>query len=99
LMVERLAARALPGCRIQLFGNAGASFAADRTAAARCATRGPESLAKLNAEHKRDHPGESEPEARIQNYELAARMQLAATEVLDLSKETEATKKLYGLDN
>ena len=56
-------------------------------------------LAKLNAEHKRDHPGESELEARIQNYELAARMQLAATEVLDLSKETEATKKLYGLDN
>src|SRR5438046_1755733 len=53
-------------------------------------------LAKLNAEHKRDHPGESELEARIQNYELAARMQLAATEVLDLFKGQEATKKPYG---
>jgi Protein of unknown function (DUF1501) len=56
-------------------------------------------LAKLNAVHKREHPGESELEARIQNYELAARMQLAAPEVLDLSKEPESAKKLYGLDN
>ena len=56
-------------------------------------------LAKLNAAHSRNHPGESELDARIQNFELAARMQLAAGEVLDLSKETEATKKLYGLDN
>jgi hypothetical protein len=56
-------------------------------------------LAKLNAEHLRNHPHESELDARIQNYELAARMQLAAPEVLDLSKETEATRKLYGLDN
>ena len=38
-------------------------------------------------------------EARIANYELAARMQLAATQVADLSKETEATKKLYGVDD
>ena len=58
-----------------------------------------DSLAKLNALHRRDHPGESELEARIQNYELAARMQLAAAEALDLSKESEATRKLYGLDN
>ena len=56
-------------------------------------------LAKINVEHLRHHPRESELEARIQNYELAARMQLAAAEVLDLSNETEATKKLYGLDN
>lgn len=56
-------------------------------------------LARLNAEHLRDYPGESELEARIQNYELAARMQLAVTGALDLSQETEATKKLYGLDN
>jgi uncharacterized protein DUF1501 len=38
-------------------------------------------------------------EARIANYELAARMQLAATKVADLSKETDATKKLYGMDD
>ena len=56
-------------------------------------------LAKLNAEHLRRHPGESELEARIQNYEMAAGMQLAATEVLDLSKESDATRKAYGLDD
>ncbi len=56
-------------------------------------------LAKLNASHLRDHPGESELDARIQNFELAARMQLAAADVLDLSKETDATRKMYGLDN
>jgi len=56
-------------------------------------------LANMNEEHRRTHPGETELDARIQNYELAARMQLAAAEILDLSKESDATKKLYGLDN
>ena len=56
-------------------------------------------LEKLNEEHRRKYPSESELEARIRNYELAARMQLAAADVLDLSKESEATKQLYGLDS
>jgi hypothetical protein len=56
-------------------------------------------LAKLNEEHRKDFPGETDLEARIRNYELAARMQLAADATLDLGRETEATKKLYGLDN
>ena len=56
-------------------------------------------LAKLNEEHRRKYPQESELEARIRNYELAARMQLAAGELLDLGKETAETKKLYGLDD
>jgi len=56
-------------------------------------------LARFNGLHKREHPRELELDARIQNYELAARMQLAATEVVDLSKESDATRKLYGLDN
>ena len=41
-------------------------------------------LAKLNTEHLRDHQGESELDARIQNFELAARMQLSAGDALDL---------------
>src|SRR5439155_14700278 len=41
---------------------------------------------------------ESDLEARIRNYELAARMQLASGQVLDVSAEPEAIKKLYGLD-
>jgi hypothetical protein len=45
-------------------------------------------LAQLNGLHLEEHPRESELEARIENFELAARMQLAATNVLDLSGET-----------
>ena len=56
-------------------------------------------LAKLNAAHLRNHPGETELEARIENFELSARMQLAAADVLDLSKESAATKELYGLND
>jgi Protein of unknown function (DUF1501) len=55
-------------------------------------------LAKLNEEHRRQYPGESDLDARIRNYELAARMQLAAGEVLDISAEPEAIKQSYGLD-
>ena len=57
-----------------------------------------EFLARMNERHRRDYVHESALDARIRNYELAARMQLAAGDVLDLSKETEATRKMYGLD-
>jgi hypothetical protein len=53
---------------------------------------------RLNQEHLATRPGESDLEARIQSFELAARMQTAAKEALDISSESEATKKLYGLD-
>ncbi|MGD9723243.1 MAG: DUF1501 domain-containing protein [Pirellulales bacterium] len=56
-------------------------------------------LARLNEDHRRRYPDESELETRIRNYELAARMQLAAGSVLDLSGETAATRTMYGLDN
>jgi hypothetical protein len=53
---------------------------------------------RMNREHADARPGESDLEARIQSFELAARMQTAAKEALDLSKESEATRKLYGID-
>lgn len=56
-------------------------------------------LQALNRKHAERFPGESDLEARIASYELAARMQTAAREALDISKETQATQKLYGLDN
>jgi hypothetical protein len=55
-------------------------------------------LEKLNRAHQTGREADSRLEARIASYELAARLQLSAPEVLDISKETEATKKLYGLD-
>jgi len=56
-------------------------------------------LQALNQKHLRTRPGELELEARIANFELAARMQLSATDALDLSSETKATQQMYGLDN
>src|SRR4051794_36075015 len=55
-------------------------------------------LNELNADHLASHPGELDLEARIASYELAAKMQTAAKEALDLSRETHKTKAMYGLD-
>jgi hypothetical protein len=52
----------------------------------------------MNQRHRQDYPLESALDARIRNYELRADA-IGAGDVLDLSKETEATRKLYGLDN
>ncbi|MDX1933403.1 MAG: DUF1501 domain-containing protein [Capsulimonadales bacterium] len=57
-----------------------------------------EFLGRLNREHLAARPGDSELEARIASYELAYRMQMSAPEAVDLSKESEETKALYGLD-
>jgi hypothetical protein len=56
-------------------------------------------LGQINREHLDRHAGELDLAARIQSYELAARMQVAAKEALDLSQESEATHKLYRIDD
>lgn len=55
-------------------------------------------LKELNQEHWRSRKGESELTARLQSYELAFRMQTAATDAVDLSKESVKTRERYGLD-
>ena len=54
-------------------------------------------LQDLNRRHAESHSDRSELEARISNYELAARMQTSAADALDISQETEATHRLYGI--
>ena len=54
-------------------------------------------IAELNQKHLNAHGGGSELEARIASYELAFRMQSSAPEAVDISKETAATKALYGI--
>lgn len=56
-------------------------------------------LSRLNHEHMAENPGDSRLEARIASYELAAKMQLSAPEVLDVSRETQVVRNLYGLDD
>ncbi len=53
-------------------------------------------LKRLNERHLARNPGDSELAARIASYELAARLQLSAPEVSDLSGETAATHESYG---
>lgn len=56
-------------------------------------------LAQLNREHADSRPGDERLESRIRAYELAARMQLAAPEALDISGEPAHVLRLYGLDH
>lgn len=56
-------------------------------------------LKQLNQRHEQERTGDSRLNARIQSYELAAKMQLQAPEVLDLSNETKSTLNMYGLNS
>jgi hypothetical protein len=56
-------------------------------------------LAKLNRRSLEQHPAEPELSARIESFELAYRMQMAAPEALDIGRETKEIHRLYGLDN
>jgi hypothetical protein len=57
-----------------------------------------ELISGLDRVHESRRPLRPQLAARIAAYELAARMQIAASDALDLSQETEATLKLYGID-
>jgi hypothetical protein len=57
-----------------------------------------EVLNQMNSEHLASRADDSRLEARIASYELAAKLQLSAPEVMDISKESPATHRLYGLD-
>jgi len=56
-------------------------------------------LNRLNKEGAARYPQDTELQARNRSYELAARMEVAAPEAVDLSKESDATRELYGLND
>jgi uncharacterized protein (DUF1501 family) len=58
-----------------------------------------DALGEYNGEHNLARMDNSNLSARIASYELAARMQMHAPEAVDLAKESEATKAMYGMDN
>jgi hypothetical protein len=55
-------------------------------------------MAEINRAHAATREGDQRLDARIRSYELAAKMQLAAPEALNLKAEPESVMKLYGLD-
>lgn len=56
-------------------------------------------LQLLNQEHLKENPAESTLAARVASYELAARMQLAVPQLMDLTSETEQTLTMYGAND
>jgi hypothetical protein len=56
-------------------------------------------LGEMNHEHLAPRGTDAVLEARIESFELAFRMQTEAPEAMDLGRESEATRKLYGLDD
>ncbi|MBL9173355.1 MAG: DUF1501 domain-containing protein [Verrucomicrobiales bacterium] len=58
-----------------------------------------DALRDFNTEHAALHPENSNLGARIASYELAFRMQQCAPEAVDLGRETEATRELYGMND
>jgi hypothetical protein len=57
-----------------------------------------EQVQHWNQRHRDERPGDSRLQARIANYELAFRMQTTAPDLIDISRETQATRDLYGID-
>jgi hypothetical protein len=55
-------------------------------------------LGKMNERHLAENADDSELAARIASYELAYRMQVDAVEAVDISRESEATRRMYGID-
>lgn len=63
----------------------------------RADAQGLELLRHLNEKHLAQREADARLDSRIKSYELAAKMQLAAPEALDLSKESACTKEMYGI--
>ncbi len=56
-------------------------------------------IRQLDEAHRAERRHQPDLDARISAYELAAKMQMTATDALDLSQETEATREMYGLND
>ena len=55
-------------------------------------------LRQMNERYTAANPGDSSLNARIRSYEVAAQMQVSVPEIADLTRETDATRSLYGFD-
>jgi hypothetical protein len=58
---------------------------------------GRELLSRLDQIHKRQHQNQLQLDARIASYELAAKLQMEATDALDINKESKETLEMYGV--
>lgn len=85
------------GTRIRTYGSPIVDLRPEEEEPSEVVRLGRELISRLDQIHKRHHSGQLELDARIASYELAARLQLAASDALDISKESPATLEMYGI--
>ena len=85
------------GTRIRTNGSPILNLRPERNESSEMIAAARDLLSRLDQIHKRNHPGQLQLDARIASYELAARLQVEASDALDLSKESEATHQMYGI--
>lgn len=86
------------GTRMKATGSPLLNLAPDYSESEQVAQTKQRLLKQLDRMHQSQRPGQQELEARIRNYEMAANMQLEATQTLDISQETEQTLSMYGIN-
>ena len=85
------------GTRIRSTGSPILNLTPEVTAPNEVIQAGRELLSRLDQIHKRQHPNQLQLDARIASYELAAKLQMEATEALDINKESKETLEMYGV--
>ena len=85
------------GTRIRSTGSPILNLTPEVTAPNEVVQAGRELLSRLDQIHKRQHPNQLQLDARIASYELAAKLQMEATDALDINKESKETLEMYGV--
>ena len=85
------------GTRIRSTGSPILNLAPEVPESSEVVLAGRELLARLDQIHKKNHPNQLQLDARIASYELAANLQMSATDALDIKKESQETLDMYGV--
>jgi Protein of unknown function (DUF1501) len=85
------------GTRIRSTGSPILNLAPETPESSGVVQAGRQLLAKLDSIHKESRPNQLQLDARIASYELAANLQMTASDALDISKESQQTLELYGV--
>jgi hypothetical protein len=85
------------GTRIRSTGSPILNLAPEVEAPSEAVQAGRELLSRLDQIHKSKRPNQLQLDARIASYELAAKLQMEATDALDISKESKKTLEMYGV--
>src|SRR5262249_29258159 len=85
------------GTRLRSAGSPILNLTPEVQESSEAARLGSELLSRLDQIHKQSRPRQLQLDARMASYELAARLQLEATDALDLSKESAASLEKYGV--